>query len=300
MSGVVKKVKKVFRKVGKTVAKVAPIALAGGAAMFTVGSYFNVPGMAGGWSGAMQRLTDFVGLDGTLGKVVGGALTKAGYGALIGGGVGAVAGDALAGAQIGAAGGAVLGGLQGGLQGGGILGAPATAGPTAVPITNNVGQPESLLSEVWDKPIPGIDPYRGIRTEPLPLPGATGADTIGGGAGRLSEATAQQALSLTATPAQQVRGGLWQTIADKGFGGDRELAANTLVGATTGLLGGLLGGGGEDQALKLQREQAAALAANYGAGGAVPQGGLAPRMPAPVGAQRPQDAWPWANISLPA
>lgn len=121
MSGAVRSVTKVFKKVVKTTAKVLPVALGVGALVFTAGAALNVPGMAGGWGEAMSKLTSAMGATGVLGNVLTGALTQAGYGAVLGGAGGAVFSDdplkgALKGAQIGAGTGAITGGVMGGLD----------------------------------------------------------------------------------------------------------------------------------------------------------------------------------------
>lgn len=113
MSGVVKGVKKTFSKVTKVVKKVAPIALAGAAVVFTAGSAL---GLTAGWGAISGGLTQSLGLTGTLGNILTGSLTQAGYGAVIGAATSAVTGgDISRGAMLGAAGGAVSGGVMGGL-----------------------------------------------------------------------------------------------------------------------------------------------------------------------------------------
>lgn len=114
MSGVVKGVKKVFKAVGKVAKKVLPFALPIAAAVFTVGGALGIPAMAGGWAGAVGKLTG----NGLLGKVIGGAVTQAGYMGLAGGAVGGITGGTkglkkglgygqIAGAAIGGIGGAI-------------------------------------------------------------------------------------------------------------------------------------------------------------------------------------------------
>lgn len=114
MSGALNSVKKVFKKVVKTVKKVAPIALAAAALIYTGGAALGVSGMAGGWGTAASGLSSTLGLSGTLGSVATGALTQAGYGALIGGGIGAVSGQGFKkGALVGGLAGAATGGFTG-------------------------------------------------------------------------------------------------------------------------------------------------------------------------------------------
>lgn len=127
MSGVVKGVKKVFKKVGGIAKKVLPWALPVAAAVFTVGGMLGIPALAGGWSGAVSGLFG----NSMLGSVLGGAVTQAGYGGLIGGGIGAIAGGKKGlikglgyGQMVGAATGAVTGAI-------GYAGSPAARGATS-------------------------------------------------------------------------------------------------------------------------------------------------------------------------
>lgn len=116
MSGVVRGVKKVFKKAVKVIKKVAPIVLAAAAVYFTAGAALGVSGAAGGWGAAATKLTSSIGLNGTLGKIITGAVTQAGYGAAIGAATSAVTGgDIMDGMQRGALTGAVTGGVTGGL-----------------------------------------------------------------------------------------------------------------------------------------------------------------------------------------
>jgi len=115
MSGITKSVKKVFKKVVKPIMKIAPIALGVGALVFTAGAALGVPGMAGGWGGAVSSLTSKLGATGTLANVLTGALTQAGYGAVLGAGTSLLTGgDFSKGALYGAGAGAASGGLMGG------------------------------------------------------------------------------------------------------------------------------------------------------------------------------------------
>ena len=129
MSGAVKAIKKVFRKAVKAVKKFAPVILAAAAIYFTVGAAQGVAGTAGGW------LSSGLGLSGTLGSVVSGAVTQAGYGALIGGGLAAVTGGDV---SKGLLRGAVAGGVTGGLTG--AFTAPAT-NLGAASGSNRIAQP---------------------------------------------------------------------------------------------------------------------------------------------------------------
>lgn len=137
MSGLVKGAKKIFRKVGKVIKKVAPIALAAGAIFFTAGAAL---GAAPAWSTAVSSMTS--GLSGTLGSVVTGAVTQAGQAAAIGGLVSeATGGDFKDGATAGALTGGVLGGL------GGYMNAPA-----AGPVTDGAGGQFANSSPALNQP----------------------------------------------------------------------------------------------------------------------------------------------------
>lgn len=116
MSGVASGISKVFKKVVKVGVKVLPIALAAGAIIFTAGAALGLPAMAGGWGGAVSSVTGALGLNSTLGGVLTGAVTQAGYGAALGGAFTALSGDGFTkGAQMGALAGAATGGIMGGL-----------------------------------------------------------------------------------------------------------------------------------------------------------------------------------------
>lgn len=107
MSGAVKSVKKVFKKAVKSVKKVLPIALGVGAVVFTAGSAL---GALPSWGDAITSLTG----TSTLGNILAGAVTQAGYGAAAGMGVAAVTGGSITkGAQYGSIAGAVTGAASG-------------------------------------------------------------------------------------------------------------------------------------------------------------------------------------------
>lgn len=113
MSGVAKGVGKVFKKAVKVVKKIAPIALGAAAIYFTAGAAL---GFAPTLGAAASSLTGSLGLSGTLGSVVTGAVTQAGYGAAIGGLTAAATGGSITkGMQTGAVTGAITGGVTGGL-----------------------------------------------------------------------------------------------------------------------------------------------------------------------------------------
>lgn len=117
MSKIIKGVKKVFQKIVPVIKKVAPYALAIGAIVFTAGAALGATGILGmGWGGAAAALGGAAG-GGTIGGVIAGAMTQAGWGALSGGLISkAQGGSFLKGAQAGALTGAVTGGVMGGLN----------------------------------------------------------------------------------------------------------------------------------------------------------------------------------------
>lgn len=116
MSGVVKSIGKVFKKVASSAGKILPLALGAAAVLYTAGWALGVTGTAGGWGAAASKIGSVFGEGSTLGKIVGGAITQAGYGAVTGAVTSAVTGgNPWKGAQMGALGGAVTGGVMGGL-----------------------------------------------------------------------------------------------------------------------------------------------------------------------------------------
>ncbi len=135
MSGFIKKVGKIFRKVVRVAKKVAPYALAAAAVVFTGGAALGLTPTLGA---AMGGLTSSLGLSGALGSAVTGALTNAGFGALAGG---------VLGGKKGMATGALLGGVTGGLMGG-ISGAGTivSGGPASAPIVGGAADASVLGS----------------------------------------------------------------------------------------------------------------------------------------------------------
>jgi hypothetical protein len=110
--------KRLFKRVRKVVKKVAVPLLVVGAVAFTAGAALGLPSMAGGWGGAVSGALGKVGITGasTIGKVLVGAATQAGYGAVIGGVTSmATGGKFMDGATKGAMLGAVTGGFMGGM-----------------------------------------------------------------------------------------------------------------------------------------------------------------------------------------
>lgn len=111
MSGVIGSIGKSFTKVVKTAKKVLPAALAIGAIVFTAGAAMGaLPSWGTAISGAMGKL----GITGTLGSVLTGAVTQAGYGAVLGGATSALTGGKVSNGMLaGAAAGAITGGAMG-------------------------------------------------------------------------------------------------------------------------------------------------------------------------------------------
>ena len=144
-----------FSNVGKTFKKVFsnPVTaiaatLAIGAIIFTGGAALGLAplGIAGGWGAAASSLFGSMGATGTLGTLLTGAVTQAGYGAVLGGVLGAVTGGSD-GLTKGLTTGAIAGGLAGGVMGGlgmatdplaGAFGAASeSAGGVALPSVAN-------------------------------------------------------------------------------------------------------------------------------------------------------------------
>jgi hypothetical protein len=196
MSGVVKAAKKVF----KPVIKYAPIALGAAALVFTAGAALGVPGTAGGWGGAVSKLTQSLGAGDMLTNTLSGALTQAGYGAVLGGATSMLTGgDPLKGAGFGAAGGAVTGGLMG------------AAGMKTDPLGGIGENPASETAMgVTRTDLPG--PPAGLDESAMASAAAEGRPFAGYSAGYGSEITGSggaAALPGSATPAGSGGGGLF-------------------------------------------------------------------------------------------
>lgn len=110
MSKVIKGIGKVFKAVGKVVLKALPFVLAAAAVVFTGGAALGLGFAAGGWGAAAGGIGTALGGSGTLGTILGGAITQAGYGAALGGITGGKKGMVA-----GAIGGALTGGVGGAL-----------------------------------------------------------------------------------------------------------------------------------------------------------------------------------------
>ncbi len=207
MSGVVKTVGKVFKKVVKVVKKVLPIALAGAAIFFTAGSALGLtPSFGAFTSGLVGKL----GLSSTLSGILTGAVTQAGIGAALGGGLSLVTGgDFLEGAQGGALAGAVTGGVLGGFglptdpfpsQGpeGGFF--SSTTGPSSTVAPTSTTAPSNATNAISGAPSVATGPpvnltqpqIQGISPELLGGAAKTAADTS---TGLLSKLTSDRVIA---------------------------------------------------------------------------------------------------------
>lgn len=229
MSGLVKSVKKVFKKVVKTVAKVAPAALAIGAAVFTAGSALGLPAISniGGWEGAVSQMTEKLGFSGTMANIISSGVTQAGRGALIGAGVAAVTGgDINKGLGTGALAGGALGAAQGYM------------GSTFAPTGDQAGSPGFAGGST------GSDPSSGLTFNPTGTVSAPATDlsySTGGGASGV--------------------GGL---LSKGGWLERNQDLAGSLI---SGVGEGLLGKAQADDANKAAEQQATRIANNYTVGG---------------------------------
>jgi hypothetical protein len=256
MSGVIKSVGKIFKRVASSASKILPVALATGAVLFTAG---NALGVTSSWGDAVKGVTESLGTGSTLSNVISGAVTNGGYGALAGAATSAISGgDVTQGAQYGAATGAVLGGAKGVYDS--YAASPATAatsaGAPSVGTTGEVAPPPSDASGSRTGLLNSNAPEAKPPTPASPSNIATGA--------------------AASSPAPTTNAG----ILDRGGWLERN---GTLVGNTVAGLGkGLMAADGDAQAKAL--EQRAEIArTNYGS----PRVGL---LTASNGGPRPQAA----------
>lgn len=222
MSGAVKAVKKVFKKVIKPIKKVLPIALAVGAVVFSAGSAL---GALPSWGDAVSSLTG----TSTLGNILGGAITQAGYGAAIGAAGAAVTGnDITDGAGLGALAGAVTGGVTGAM-------APST--PTGTPTSGGSVYPGQPGSGITQTPLPA---------SPTPAGGAPIAAAAAAGGGN-------------ATGSGLLAPGGWLER-------NQELVGGVIGGVGKGLLGAAEAEDVGKSQIKIMREREAQQARAYGGG----------------------------------
>lgn len=231
MSGLVKSVKKAFKKVVKTVKKVAPIALAVGAVVLTGGAALGALPAVGSMMGSL-------GLSAGLTSVLTGAVTQAGYGALIGGATSALTGGSV---MKGMKGGAMAGAVTGGVTG--ALSAPASGaamGQSGVSEGMKAVGQTALVDPSQVANVPGLDPVsRGL--------GAFQA------ANPASMVDAVSSASTAAAPAARAGGGLL-AFAER----NPLIAASVLKG-----VGGALMGSDAADGVKAHYK---AAARNYGNG----------------------------------
>ena len=230
MSKVFKGVKKVFKKVAKVVKKVAPIVLAIGAIAYTGGAALGLSSMSFGTAVSGMVGSSIAGSS-TLASAVAGAITQAGYGAATGALIsGVTGGDVMKGAQTGALTGAVTGGITGGM-GGNIdpLGDWASKAGGAAAST----APAAMS-------IPGTAGPMS-STPQLASAGTSAADAASKGTGFLAQ-------------------GGWLER-------NQELAGGVVKGVGGALLQGMGDQGAAQAGLDRDREQRAAVAANYGGSG---------------------------------
>lgn len=236
--------KKVFKKVTKVLVKVAPIALLAGAAIFTGGAALGLAPFAGGWGAAAAGFASNLGLTGTLGSVVTGAVTQAGYGALIGGGLSAATGGSfIKGAQLGALTGTVTGGLTGGFNA--LSAAPQFAdhAPTGFSSFN----PSTSVSPisgpgVADLTLP-VNPAAASSAASSAAPAATGFGSAQAPSGFMGGSSAAAPAASSAT----------------GFGSflDKEVVGRTLAGLGQGYLQGQAAKDEQDLQIRLRDERQA-------------------------------------------
>jgi hypothetical protein len=272
MSGVVKSIGKVFRRVAKAAVRIAPVALAAGALLFTAGSALGVTGGMG-WGQAAASIGKVFG-EGTFANVVTGAVTQAGYGALAGAATAAVSGgDPLQGAQAGALGGAVTGGVMGGM------------GLGTDPFEDGFGNAAGAEKVAIDPQLTSAQ-------------GAPSLDSLGGARADLGQVSLPKWISQAPDAPASSSKGLLSSIGsalDKGGWVERNqgLVGNVVSGVGKGLLSG--GSDKYEVMAQMQRDEAKRIADNYRTGtgwminptgAAQAQPGSAPRQTA----QAPQSA----------
>ena len=259
MSGVVKTVKKVFKKVTNVVKKVAPIALGVGALVFTGGAALGLPALAGGFGGAVSSALGAVGVNatGALGSVLTGAVTQAGYGAAIGGVTSMVSGgDFKDGAKMGAAAGAITGGLTGAFGSAtravsgaaqGVTGQPTIATKNLPSLANGGGplaRPENLVAAVDSAPVTYSSAPQAVQTAAQTAPAYTSAPTYA---------------SAPTEAATSIGSGLGKFL-------NNDVVVQTLAGAAKGAISGMGGNEGDDstaQQIAYQREEQQRITDSY-------------------------------------
>lgn len=206
MSGVVKSVKKKFRKVTKKVGKLAPIALAAGATFFTLGKALNITGSFGD---VLGKVVNGFGVNpnGQLGRVLTSSVAKAGYGAAIGSIMG------TKGMQYGALAGGVLGGLSA-MTNVGLTASNGGANTQNVSPNSSNGTAENAYSS-------SASPY----ILPAAIPPNQGKNNIVSGIGNIIQSPI--ALSAAAAAAQSFADGRAEDKRDKAIKSERDLVKNS-------------------------------------------------------------------------
>jgi hypothetical protein len=252
MSGAIKSATKVFARVVKPIKKILPIALAAGAIFFTAGSALGLtPTLGEAVGGALGK----IGLDGTVGNVLTGAITHAGIGSALGAGGALVSGgDPMKAAQLGTLAGAATGAVTGALSPKGFgtdplkfladdtrpdwfgAGGVASVSPTTTQLASTAGQPDALEKA-------GI----------LPAPPGKGMDASA--AMRLSQESGPAARGFGAAPTTE------KTGFAKFF--DSSAGAGLIAGAGSGLVSAALSGDAGKAQAKLEAERRRAYETNY-------------------------------------
>jgi len=137
MSGALKSIGKVFKKVVKVVKKIAPYALMAAAVVFTGGAAL---GVLPTFSTAVGGLVSSLGVGSALAPILTGAITNAGFGAAIGGVLGGKKGMTT-GLLMGAAAGGIGGALAAGGAGAGAAGAAAAPSAAGTSLSSFVANP---------------------------------------------------------------------------------------------------------------------------------------------------------------
>lgn len=212
MSGLLKGIGKVFKKVGKVALKVLPYAAAAAAVVFTGGAAL---GVLPSFAGAVGSVVGGLGLSTGLTGAITGAITSAGFGA---------AGGLLLGGKKG-----MKAGFLGGLATGGLLGAvsPATfgiGGSAAAPAASAAKEVGTIVAKSGG----GLVQNSGLSTGLAKLP-AAGLKEVAGAAARTAVSAAGGAGGaagggvlgfLNANPqlASQLIGGVAQAVAPSEYG----------------------------------------------------------------------------------
>lgn len=272
MSGLVKGVKKVFKKVAKVVKKVAPIALAIGAAVFTGGAALGLTSMAGGWSAAAGSVASALGAGGggVLSSAITGAITQAGYGALMSGTIAELSGGSFSdGAKVGATVGAVTGGISGALGAGGNAATEAgnaidgPAGQVSDKI-NNVTANAADPSAFAEAAVPGGTPNSRVMLQGVSGGGTPnsrvmlqGVNDVAGGGGSGGAGAGAGAGGGAGGGGR----GLMNNVFREGGWLERN---QDMVGKTVSGLGqGLMASAGSDAEMDMMRERSNRVRRNY-------------------------------------